>query len=255
MKKITFQKWRGGFGNNIMQLSNAIEYSLNNNYAFESLDHPLINKFTVNSHILYREIESKHYKDFFYHGCKNRYKIIEEFIKPNLKNIITSQIKKIESNTVVISIRSGDIFEINNRKLPLQGVQSYVQNPLSYFKKIINMYEKAIVVYQNESNPIIEHLSKLKNVQMESNDFPWRIARVLSAQNLCLSGYSTFGPMCCMLSNNLNKLHVTNLTTGISQIQKHIEIDLTNIDLNRYIKIGDWKNTEEQRSLMINFEN
>jgi len=243
-------KWCGRFGNNVFQLCNAIQYCKKNNFVFESSDHPLINRFIFNNHIKYSEIIQNH--NFFYGPAtatpEEKFDIIQNIIKLNLKQI---NIKNINEETLVVHIRSGDIFDtarINSY---------YIQNPLNYFLKIIDQYKETIVIYENNNNPIIDELIKNRNIKIESNDFATDLGIILGASNLCLSGVGTLGPVCSVLSNKIKKLHVTNLVSHMKMIKKlsaSVYIDEIKLDLEKYIKPGDWKNTKEQRDLMIKFQ-
>ena len=39
----------------------------------------------------------------------------------------------------------------------------YVQNPLSYFEKLIDQFEKIIIVSSDDKNPVINELKKNRN--------------------------------------------------------------------------------------------
>ena len=246
-KKIKLSRWFGRFGNNIIQLANATNYAINNNFVFESDEHEFIEKFIINDNIKYTEIDNLNHFFTDKYDCKyNRYQIIQKFIKPHLKNSIKTKIQPLDSKILLVHIRSGDIFKDKIYNL-------YVQNPLDYFVKIINRYNKTIVLYEDYGNPVLDYLSKIQSVTMQSGNLIDDIATFLSATNVCLSGVSTFGPMCCALSDNVKKIYATNIS-GKSYLEKDIFTEYYKINLDKYIKIGEWVNSDKQRELMITYK-
>lgn len=243
--KIQISSWFGRFGNNIIQLSNACSYALENNCLFESPDHSMIKPFIINGYN-----NGGIYKNLFFYGFSRydseRHTIVQKYIKPNLIEI---PYFNINDNTLVIHIRSGDIFSHNPHS-------KYIQNPLNYFLSIIDNFQETIVVCEDNKNPIIGYLKKIKCVRVEQNDFLTDISMILSAKNLCLSGVGTFGPICAMLSDNIQNLFITNIVNIDDQwiFNSNINVEYSHIDLDRYIKPNSWKNTADQRSLMINYQ-
>lgn len=244
--KIVLSSWYGRFGNNIVQLSNACNYALENNYYFESPYHNLIKPITINKHIMSNNI----FCDYFFHGFDqynhNRHNIIQEYIKSNLQHIHKIDL---DNETLVIHIRSGDIFSDNPNP-------KYIQNPLSYFVSIIDRFKKTIVVCENDKNPIINILSSIKSVTIRSGTLIEDLSIMLSARNLCLSGVGTFGPICAMLSDSIKNLFITNIVNIDNQwiFNSNICIYNTHIDLSKYILPNSWKNNSIQRSLMMNYQ-
>lgn len=243
--KIQISSWFNRFGNNIIQLSNACSYALENNYLFVSPDHNMIKSFTVNGHN-----NGEIYKNLFFYEFNRydneRHTIIQKYIEPNLIQIPT---QNISNDTLVIHIRSGDIFSNNPHN-------KYIQNPLNYFLSVMDKFEKTIVVCENNKNPVIDYLKKIKSVKIEHNDLLTDLSILLSAKNLCLSGVGTFGPVCAMLSNHIKNLFITNIVNIDNQwiFNSNINIKYSYINLDEYIKPNSWKNTIDQRSLMINYQ-
>lgn len=243
--KIKISSWFGRFGNNIIQLSNACGYALENNYLFESTDHIMIKPFIING-----SNNGSIYKNLFFYGFdrydSERHAIVQKYIKPNLIEI---PYFNISDNTLVIHIRSGDIFSNNPHN-------KYIQNPLNYFLSIIDNFQETIVLCEDDKNPVIDYLKKIKSVRVEHNDFLTDMSILLSTKNLCLSGVGTFGPICAMLSNHIKNLFITNIVNIDNQwiFNNNINVQYAYINLDRYIKPNSWKNTESQRLLMINYK-
>lgn len=244
--RIKISHWYGRFGNNVLQLSNACGYALENNCVFESPNHNILKSFTINNHLITNEI----FSNLFFYGFEKynlkRHDIIKEYIRPNLINIDPINL---DNNTLVIHIRSGDVFGI----IPHT---KYIQNPLSYFISIIENFEKTIIVCEDYNNPVIGALSELKSVTVHSTTFEKDLSLILSAKNLCLSGVGTFGPICAMLSKNIQNLFITNIVNIDNQwiFNNDISVHNTYINLDNYICPNSWANTDTQRSLMMTYQ-
>jgi hypothetical protein len=251
MKK-TIKSWFGRFGNNIQQISNAIYYCKNREINFYLRDHPLINDFDLR---FGRDVDIKN-RFFYYSGhnkdfdCdeiklnKSRRYICREYIYPHLK------IKEIEipKEYVVIHIRGGDIFGAN----PHTG---YIQNPLSYYKNIVKKFEKAIIVSEDKSNPVVRLLIDEKNVDFVSNgNILDDLSILMSCDNLATSGVGTFSVAAALLSRKIKNLYCSSIF-----LENHLnptmlydsDIKVMMSTISDYINIGEWKNSEEQRRIMI----
>jgi len=260
---VEISEWYCRFGNNVIQLINAIRYALENNYYFLSPEHDFFSKFEINP----EKKSDESIKKLFYYEYKNfglddtSYFIAQEYLKPNLKNI--KLLPKTDKGTLHIHIRSGDIFGENPHKY-------YVQNPLFYFKSAIKHYEKIVVISQDLKNPVTNCLKKLDNIEVKiGRSLKEDISEFLSASNLCIGGVGSFIPVICLLSSNVENVHVSNIQQSIHKfnfstrcvlsfnLQKSIEcknnINIFEklINLNKYMR--RWENSEEQRKLMIDY--
>lgn len=261
---VEISNWYCRLGNNVIQLINAIRYALDNNYYFSSPDHPFFSKIEINPD---KKSEEKSIKLLFYFDYKHlglddkSYLIAQKYLKPNLKNIKLAP--KSDKDTLHIHIRSGDIFYDNIHEY-------YVQNPLSYFENAIKFYKKIVIITQDLKNPVTSYLKKINNVEVKvGRSLEEDISDFLSATNLCIGGVGSFIPAICLLSSNVENVHVSNIQHPMhkfnfstkcsishslyqtSQCENGISIFKKNIDINRYMK--KWKNSEEQRKLMITY--
>ena len=245
-KRVKLSRWVGRFGNNVIQLVNAANYSIENEHYFESPIHELIKSFTINEHIRYSKYVIGSFFDEFSCYSKIRHKYIQQYIAPNLIHIPIYE--SLDKNTLLIHIRSGDIFKSNPNS-------KYIQNPLSYFEKTIRSYSNSIVLCEDFENPIIQKLSNNPKVKIQSLSLQHTIATMLAAQNICFSGYGTFGPVCAMLSKHIKKIHITNIVNLNNEwhFNDNIEIVHDTICLEKYIPPNSWKNTQEQRKLMVDY--
>jgi len=239
------------------------------NLIFNSPDNELIKKFRLefgaencHSALFYFHVPSElgsGVPDFEIENVQKlsqmRREICKKYIYTHLK-MDNYNILKLPEDTVVLHIRSGDIFSRKDYYCPV--VSNYLQNPLSYYLRISEMYNKVLVLTEDYHNPVIDVLQKKSNTEIKILDVFETLQIMLGSTNIATSGVSSFGIACALLSENVKKLHCSNLF--IREILNYkdlensdIEIDITNIDQERYIKWNDWRNTDEQRKLMIEY--
>lgn len=258
-QKYTINQWYGRLGNNIQQISNSIYYCAKNKANFYCPPHPLINQFSINFGED-KDISSRFYffdtypigekKDFECDSYELNYlrrEICLKFILPNLKINLKESLPE---DTLVIHIRSGDIFISNPHRL-------YVQNPLYFYNNIIKNFEKVLIVSESDkNNPIIDKLKENKNVFFQSKSIEEDFSTLLAAKNLATSGVSTFSCAAALCSKEIKNLYCSNiyLTEHLNPsmlYNTHVNIHMHH--LKNYIKIGEWKNTVEQRNFMLNY--
>ena len=271
----TINSYYGGFGNNLQQLALGSMYAELYKNNFYSKKHKLVNTFSIiNNNVSdffakYR-FDSRFYnfdnisekftnrpitdtplknKDAKYYN-ENFYKIFQEIIEPNLN---FKKDLEIDDQTLVMHIRSGDIFEKTEDNTIL-GHDYYLQNPLIYFQNLIEKYEKTILVATKPfNNPVIEILSKDKRVTLKSSTIAEDFNILLNAKNLATSGVGTFSIAAALASKNLKNLYYSNLfffhhlnPTMVKKVIHH-KYSFTN-----YFKIGDeWKGTKDQVVRML----
>lgn len=255
----TINQWYGRLGNNIQQISNAIYYCHKNKINFYSPPHEFINqigikfgkKTSFSSRFFFFE---KHNNDF---ECEvqeinsKRREICKRFITPSLK--MRTPIFEQEAygdDTIVIHIRSGDIFSNNPHAL-------YVQNPLWYYNKIIEQFDRAIVVTESDfANPVLQEISKNKKVEIRTGSLEEDFEFLMRAKNLATSGVSTFSIAAALCSQKIKTLYCSDifLTEHLNPTMLYnTDVEVKMINIKNYIKIGEWKNTSEQRLRMISY--
>lgn len=181
----------------------------------------------------------------------NHYDYIEICRKylTNIINIQETHFSKINmdviENTLFIHIRSGDIFE--NDIHP-----AYVQPPVSFYKYIIknNDYAQIIIVSENFSNPCIKILlEEYPNIiLLKSNNQLDDVSVLMQSRNF-VCGFGTFGYSNAFLNKNIKKLYIPKYC-DIFFDNSITQFKIIKININNYIKIGDWKATSEQLDLM-----
>ena len=204
-------------GNNLQQIAIGILYvqKIGGNYYHKT--HPLVDNFSiVNKPIAhYFSLFKQHHRFFYFKEKKdfpeknidtsyilnNIEKTFKDYIFPNVNflNDLT-----IPEDTLVIHIRSGDIFEI--------PINSYFQNPINYYRLLIEEYQKVILVTsKDKNNPVIETLLKENKVTLHTSTTVEDFNILFNAVNLASSGVGTFPIAAALLSQKLENFHYTNL--------------------------------------------
>jgi hypothetical protein len=267
----SIQIWCGRFGNNIQQISNAIFYCQENELNFNCPDNELIKSFNVSFNTINKNCYPGLYffhtpseigdgkPDFNISNIKKlklvRREICKNFIYNNLK-INFDNIKELDDNILIMNVRSGDIFSRENYYCPV--VSNYLQNPLKYYLDIIVNYDKVIVLTEDYENPIISELSKIDKVEIKILPIIETIELMLSTRNLVTSGVSSFPIACALLSKNIKKIYCSNLYLNEilnykDLIDTDIDVIITEINQDRYIKWNEWLNTSEQKKIMLDY--
>lgn len=266
----SISQWCGRFGNNIQQISNAIFYCEENQMTFISPNNDLVNPFVISfgdkycyPNYFFFHVDSITGQGKAHFACDlekirlNRRRICLQYIKDNLK-VNKDNINKIDKDTVVIHVRSGDIFIRTNYYCPV--VSRYLQNPLKYYLDIIKDFDKVLVLTEDYLNPVLNELNKIDKVEIKICSVEETIEVMLSAANLVSSGISSFPVACALLSDNIENFYCSDfqLDEIISYkdfFDESANIHITKIDEDKYIKSNEWLNTEEQRKLMVEYEN
>lgn len=250
--------WVGRLGNNMIQLLNVISIALYYNYNIIVPYHKyfketyiILNKnVTVHDEVItnndqfFRKHKIENIDSRLFHdtNIKNKAVVI-------LKNIFSFQeIAPLNNNDVVIHIRSGDIFKTDREPNP-----NYPCPPLSYYINIINNnhFENIYLIAEDTRNPAINKLLELyPNIRFKIQDLNDDIKLVLRSRNVIMS-VGTFVPMLLAISNNIKNVYKTSFET--EPIGNHISIHNNELE-SYYKKMFPWKNTKEQRNLMMTYQ-
>ena len=162
----------------------------------------------------------------------------------------------IGKNTLVIHIRSGDIF-VKSEDKTISGHQYYLQNPLVYYNMLIENYENTILVSSTPlNNPVIDILKNNNKVEVSSGSLEDDFNLLLNAKNLATSGVGTFAVAAALSSKKIINLHYSNLffnhhlnPTMVKNVNHH------KYRFNGYLNIGEkWKGDEGQVQKMLSPE-
>lgn len=263
--------WFGRLGNNIQQVTNAIMLAEYEGKKFDQvLDHSVLNKFSIDfgnndnniidgrfysweplfSHqnTFVGENEIGLSKDYIYNNFR---RVCKSYVSPNL-NI--PKYEKLLDDTVVIHLRSGDIFD---GVLPTPI--SYVPNPLCFYLKLVEQFNHVIVVTEPDgNNPILGELKKYDKVTIQSKSVKEDFVTLMSAKHLALSGVGTFAMAAAMCSSNIKSLYTTDLlfTENLNYTMLlNTNVDVNIMELKNYIPVYpcSWLNTEEQRKFILTY--
>ncbi len=170
---IRISKWYGRLGNNIQQCAVGIIIAKQRNDTFQNLKHDIIKPIYLD----FRKNKKNDFgtiylNDFFYWNGYIRspnissYKLYREVQKICQTYILPKlDIPKISISpeTLVIHIRSGDVFA--------EGMDFYnfIPNPYVYYLKLINFYDKVLIVTEKDkNNPVINKLKDNPKVTIQS---------------------------------------------------------------------------------------
>jgi hypothetical protein len=242
MKQVRLTEWYGRLGNNLTQLINAIAFAKQNKYIFVHKDtlfkganpipglhdglcvfdgsergkHVLIQPFLVNfSDISGVSLDNV---DFFFPeiligefydnkelqhvpNSEKNY-ILKTYVYPHFQQSLQPSISE---NTLVIHIRSGDIFN--------PGCHSfYVQPPFSFYKKIIDehSFEKIHIITEPDMrNPCIQMIQDMyPTTTVQSSSLLDDCSVILHAKHFACNSTGTFGHMLALLSRTIEHLYL-----------------------------------------------
>ena len=190
----------------------------------------------------------------------------QKVFKPEIRiNILKTEIKrylpeiKINKDDLYIHIRGGDIFDYKAK-----GNINYAQPPLCLYIKVITKFKfrNIFILSMDNSNPIIKLLiNEFPQIILTHNSIEIDISILLNAFNL-IGSMSSFLTSIIILNENLKNFFEYD-NYSLSQKYLHLHHDIYKYKINysiykikpstKYLKeMFPWKNTKEQRKLMIN---
>jgi hypothetical protein len=264
----TIYPFYGGLGNNLQQIALGIMHSNLKGCNFYVEENKYIKSISkVNNRFSNNFKKFKHLSRFYYFdNISEKFAQVsytdypldihdKEFYLDNFNDIFINEIYPnlkflkqvdIDENTIVIHVRSGDVFD--------DGHSYYLQNPLNYYLDLISRYDKAIIVSsQPFNNPVIAYLSDNPKVEIQSSTAEEDFNILCNAKNLATSGVGTFAIAAAMCSKKIENLYYSDLffnhhlnPTMIKKVN-HIKYKFEN-----YLKVGDiWNGSSQQISKML----
>ncbi len=254
---IAISHWYGRLGNNIQQCAVGTMAAQLTQSTFESIDHDIIEIHKTSFGQNNQEIRSKW---FYWEGPYKEVNIEKEFIYENIRQICKTYIRPhiraprvdIPDDTIVIHIRSGDVFDKG-----VDNPSNYIPNPLYFYLQLVDRFAHAIVVTEGDNhNPILDELRKNPKVTIQSKSVAEDFGTLLSAKHLANSGVGTFGIAAALCSNNIETFFCTDVS-----MSEHLNYNMllgTDITVNLmplydYINIGEWTNSDEQRKFILEY--
>ena len=256
---IKISKWFGRLGNNIQQCAVGILIAKQRNDTFQNIEHDIIKPISLDFRSLKNNNFGKVYSnEFFYWNGYIRspnissYKLYKEIQKICRKYILPRlDIPKISipKETLVIHIRSGDVFEDG------MSFYNFIPNPYIYYLKLIDFYDSVLVITEKDKrNPVVNKLKKISKVNIQAESIKEDFGALLGAKNLATSGVGTFPIAASLCSENLENLYCSENFEKIAVNYKMISdpgINVYECKLNNYIKKGSWRSNSEQKKLIL----
>ncbi len=252
---LTINSWFGRLGNNILQIINCIHYAIYNKHNIINFpNHYMMNtnKIIINNNN--KDDNNNHIINTFFYLeelgiSKAEPYIMKEYFQKYVKNIINLENSEVDNDdsNIYIHIRSGDIFSMNPHP-------AYVQPPLIYYKNIIKDYKKTFIIAEDNNNPCVNNLLTENNVSLLNYNNINKELFVLSNVNNLIIGFGTYGFLLYLMNKNLKRLYIPEYFINELPTGSWGDIELHIIKLPDYIKVGEWKNTNEQREYMINYD-
>ena len=194
------------------------------------------------------------------------YIYFQRIFKPEIRlDILKNEIKKnlphinINPKDLFIHIRSGDIF-----KYKFSKDSNYAQPPLCFYKSILNKFNfsKVYIIAENKENPLIEILIKeFPNILYTNNKLEQDLAILSNAYNI-VGSISSFFTTLIIINENLKVIWEYDHYL-LTEKYLHLHHDIYNYKINYSIyrmlpsikyktEMFPWKNSNQQRELMIN---
>lgn len=269
--KIVYVDKSFNFGNSLVLLNNLMYYCeilniksiyLNSNYkwpisqniSYGKMNISLISTININlndDNIIIFDKKLIYFQKVF--KPEIRINILKNEIKRNLPEI------KINESDLYIHIRGGDIFAYKAK-----GNINYAQPPLCFYIKVISKikFRNIFILSMDNSNPIIKLLIReYPQIFLTHNSIEIDISLLLNAFNL-IGSMSSFLTTIIILNENLRNFFEYD-NYSLSQKYLHLHHDIYKYKINysiykikpstKYLKeMFPWKNSKEQRKLMIN---
>jgi len=271
--------WYGRLGNNIIQVSNAIFIALYYNYDIELPYHYLFNKQKLElikngdkrngdkrkgdirngdkenkteviidkNYFFFREKIENINQECFSQNINEMKKILRDLFKIKYESSTKSEL-----NDLVIHIRSGDVFFKNFI------CYTYIMPPLSYYTNIIssNKFSNIYLVAQDNNNPCVNKLLSLyPNIKCKTNNFLEKDIKIIIGSKNIICSYGSFIPSLLLINEEIKNIYYPSYLDHnylLDYLDKCLKIK---VNLDKYKNlIKKWKNTEEQRKIMIEYK-
>ena len=255
---VKLSHWYGRLGNNIQQCAVGTLWAEQSNTSFESIDHDIIKKHTTTFGQNRLGLSSK---CFYWQGPYREVNLPVETIYKNMRRVCKTWIypqldvqpTEIPDDTLVIHIRSGDVFDRG-----VQNPSNYVPNPLYFYMQLVEQFQQAIVVTEGDNhNPILDELRKHPKVTIQSKTVAEDFGTLLSAKHVANSGVGTFGIAAALCSHNIETLHCTDISMSEHLNYKMLlgtDVTVSLMPIDNYINVGEWTNSDEQRKYILEYD-
>lgn len=256
---LIISSWFGRLGNNVLQIIKAIYYAQVHGHS--RIEFPIHNMLETRSIGLSEIPDSKEIiSDIFYYlnrlGIHNptpitMKRIFQQYISGIFRVKCLDGVEK--GKKIHFHIRGGDIFCSSPHP-------AYVQPPLSYYTKIMEVYDEATLVCEDKQNPCISKLMELDDVKYVSKTTIEDLSLLCNSKNVAV-GYSSFGFLVYLINTRMENFYLPSYFAdhffGCSSVEEWSDEEFPTkvhiISIPKYIKVCEWKNTVEQRQLMLSY--
>jgi hypothetical protein len=164
-----------------------------------------------------------------------------------------SEAPPLPMDTLVIHIRSGDVF----RERPHHSLG---QPPLSFYEKVLehSRPQNVVLVYEDALNPVIPRIQvRLKSLSIpfsvHSGDLRSDLELLLSARQL-VTGNGTFGQALLVLSPHIERWYDFGVGKERFPTSRRLAVvSITDREGDYVAALGRWENSPSQRNLMLKY--
>lgn len=257
--RISIRKWYGRFGNNIMQVKNALHIAIHCKYhSVHFPEHSFLENRCI---IVYPGADRKKIlideSGFEFFDRKTIKNIDKEIFSQNQEkvrellinnfNFREKDIIETSEKELIIHIRGGDIFQKKTNK-------NYIMPPFSYYKNIIDNgnYTRIHILSEDKKNPTIgKILENYKNSSFRKKSLIEDMGYILGATNL-VESFGTFTPMLIILSRRLKNLYKPSYQGHYMELK---DVNVNKIDLEDYRKKQfPWETSPKNIEIMLNYK-
>ena len=168
-------------------------------------------------------------------------------VRQKIQSIFKIQPIPLNSNDVVVHLRSGDIMRPNPHR-------DYIVPPLCYYVELLNAhhYDTIYIISEDTNNPCLKPLLNMyPNAVFRIQSLNEDIGYILGASNLIVS-FGTFVPELARLSSNNPKIYIPNYLQNL--FKKWQTANTISVDLSEYAKsMYPWRGTKAQKENIISY--
>ncbi|WP_345819691.1 discoidin domain-containing protein [Methylobacterium fujisawaense] len=183
--------------------------------------------------------------------------IVQDVIRPLFNGLPRTFAAK-PDDQLLIHIRSGDIFST-------WVDPHYPQPPFAFYRMVIDRLQaegrirSVKLVFENRLNPVIAEVEAYAAqrglpVEIQSESLISDVAALVNGRYLVF-GLGTFGPAICHLSERVEQVFyfASNWPQGFQSIPTIGKVVEVRDREGRYMKVGEWQNTDAQRRSMVEY--
>ena len=261
MCKYKFHQWYNRTGNHLVALINLIHFAFitKKAYEIEIPQHPFFKLKNIKN---LEKKESECCKCSNVEDLTRRFNpcgiitltfdefkyIFDKYIELNMQN------NEQDYYDICIHIRGGDIF--NNL---VHGM--YVQPPLDYYIKIINLNStsRICIVSEDDANPVVPYLKKyvhhkkMKNITFKSSNIIDDIMTLSRCRNLVFS-FGTFCILPFLLSNTIRTVLIPKSVSSMHWFKptsSTCEVKVIDFSAKYFDR---WHNTDKEKEIMMSYK-